>query len=170
MTKFAHRASLDLSDPFAGEIEVLPDLFERSWLSAVETKSQPEDLPLAPVERGEKVPDLIREEGQRGGFKWRLCQPVFNNVTEFSIPILTKWLRERQGHNLVVENLCNFLLGQSHLDPEFYERRGAAELGLELSLCLLHEHHEVAGMDRQPDRASGVGDAAVIAWRIHHVA
>ena len=69
MTKLGHRASLDLSDPFTGEVEVPPDVFERSGLSAVKTEAEPEDLPLPFVERCEKAPDLGRQERNRGGLE-----------------------------------------------------------------------------------------------------
>ena len=65
MTKFGHRASLDLSNPLSGEIEVLSDLFERSGLSAIKTETQSKDLSFPFVKRCEEARDLIRQECER---------------------------------------------------------------------------------------------------------
>src|SRR3954452_9767758 len=44
VAELAHRAGLDLTDPLPGEVEVLPHLFERPRLAAVQTEAQCEDL------------------------------------------------------------------------------------------------------------------------------
>ncbi len=51
VAQLRHGSRLDLSDPLTGQVEVLPDLLERPGLTAVEAEAEPEDLPLALVER-----------------------------------------------------------------------------------------------------------------------
>ena len=51
MPQLGHGPRLDLTDPLAGQVEVLAHLLERPRLAAIEAEAQPEDLALALVER-----------------------------------------------------------------------------------------------------------------------
>jgi len=47
MAQFAHGSSLELSDSFSGEIEVLADFFQAAGFLAIEPEAQRQDLAFA---------------------------------------------------------------------------------------------------------------------------
>jgi hypothetical protein len=53
MTQLAHCTGFDLSNAFAGEVEVFTDLFECARFTAIETEAQLEDFTLAFIKRGQ---------------------------------------------------------------------------------------------------------------------
>src|SRR3546814_19173854 len=65
VAELRHGTGFDLADALAGEVEVLPDLFEGAGLATVEAEAQLKDLALAVVEGGEEPVDLLGQ--QRGG-------------------------------------------------------------------------------------------------------
>src|SRR5438067_4603256 len=58
VAQLRHGPGLDLADALAGEVEVLPDLFERAGLAPVEPEAEPQDLARPLVQRGQKAGDL----------------------------------------------------------------------------------------------------------------
>ena len=90
------RPSLDLADPLAGEVEVLPHLFERPGLAAVEAEPQREDLTLALVERREQLLDLVGQQRGGGHLEGRLGRAVLDDVAELGVAVFTQRLRQRQ--------------------------------------------------------------------------
>src|SRR3546814_14701077 len=55
VAELRHGTGFDLADALAGEVEVLPDLFEGAGLATVEAEAQLQDLALAVVEGGEEI-------------------------------------------------------------------------------------------------------------------
>ncbi len=47
MAQFGHGSSLELSDSFSGEVEVLADLFKGAGFAAIEPEAQRDDLAFA---------------------------------------------------------------------------------------------------------------------------
>ena len=53
IAQLAHCLRFDLTNSFAGEIEILADVFERTFSSFPDTESHAQDLSLARGERGQ---------------------------------------------------------------------------------------------------------------------
>jgi hypothetical protein len=47
VAQFGHGSSLELSDSFSGEVEVLADLFKGAGFAAIEPEAQRDDLAFA---------------------------------------------------------------------------------------------------------------------------
>jgi hypothetical protein len=54
VSELRHSLDLDLAAPFAGQVEMLANFFERSLLATIEAEAQPENGCLAFVERCEQ--------------------------------------------------------------------------------------------------------------------
>ena len=54
MPQLRHRLSLDLTDPFTGDLEPIAEFFERLGFIAIKPEAQHQDVPLALMERGER--------------------------------------------------------------------------------------------------------------------
>ena len=67
--KLAQRLRLDLADALAGDLELLPDFFERAAAAIVEAEAQVQHFPLAHGQRVEHVLHLLFE--QSGGWRPR---------------------------------------------------------------------------------------------------
>ena len=93
---------------------MLPDLFERARLAAVETEAQLQDLPLALVERRQQSGDLLGQERGGGHLERRLGRTVFDDVTEFGIAVFAQWLRQRQRLGREAQGFGDLVL--RHLD------------------------------------------------------
>ena len=113
MAQLAHRASLDLTDAFACEVERLADFFERARFAAVETEAKREDLAFALVERCEQTGDLFRQQCGCCDFERRLCRTVLDDVAEFGIAVLAQRLGQRQRFG--GEAQCFGQIGRSHV-------------------------------------------------------
>jgi hypothetical protein len=80
MTKLGHHASLDLSDTFASEVEVLPNFLKRSGLSAVETKAQPQDFLFTIVVLLPPIRSLVSEVRADELVSVQRQPPKFNEI------------------------------------------------------------------------------------------
>src|SRR6266536_5920232 len=90
------RGVLDLPDPFAGEAEGSADLIERPRLTVVEAEAQLDDAALALRQRGERLPEILALQRERGYVEGRLGQRVFEEVSELRIALFPERLLERE--------------------------------------------------------------------------
>ena len=138
---------------------MLADLFEGAGLATVEAEAELQDLALAVVERGEEPVDLLGQERGGGHLEGRLGGAVLDDVAELGVAVFPQRLGERQRLGGEAQRLGDLVLRHLDLGRELGERGRAAQLQLEAGPGLLEAGQGVAGVDRQADRAAGVGDA-----------
>ncbi len=145
-------------NPFPRQVEMLADLVEGAWLSAVEAEAQTEDLPLALVQRHQHLADLTRE--QRGGrrLERRYGRSVLDNVAELGVTVLAQRLRQRERLGSVPEDLDHLFLFELEVGGELRRCRAAAKLSLEAASGLRHPGQQVPGMHRQAHGAARISD------------
>ena len=99
MTQLAQRFGLDLTDAFAGHIELLADLLKRVRLAVGQTEAHPQHLLLARGQRGQDLLKLLTQ--QRVGRLLRRLRGlvVLNEVAQMAVLLLTD--RRFEGNRLL---------------------------------------------------------------------
>ena len=108
----------------------------------------------------EQLLDLVGQQRGGGHLERRLGRAVLDDVAELGVAVLAQRLRQRQRLGREAQRLGDLVLGHLDLGGELGERGRAAELELQARPGLLEPGERVAGVDREPDGATGVGDAA----------
>ena len=139
---------------------MLPDLFERAGLAAVETEAELQDLALSLVERGEQASNFLGEERRGRNFEGRVGTAVLDHITEFGVAVFAQRLGERQRLGGEAKRLGDLLFRHLDLGGEFGKGGRTAVLQLQAGTSLLEASKGVAGVHGQADGAAGVGDAA----------
>jgi hypothetical protein len=137
MAQFAHRPGLDLADALACQIEVLTHLYQRPRLTPVEPEAEPEDLPLALVERSQQTSERRWEQCRRGELERALGRAVLDEIADLGVAIFAHRLRQRQRLGGEAQHPDDLGLGHRDLAGELGERRRAAVLELQARLLLL---------------------------------
>ena len=101
-----------------------------------------------------------REQGGGGGVEGGDRGAVLDHVAQLGVAVLAQRLGERQRLGRVAEDLGDLLLLQLQVGGQLGHRRAPAQLPFEAAPGLGHPGQQVAGVDRQPHGAAGVGDAA----------
>src|SRR5258708_33132576 len=96
VAKLGHRPGFDLTDPLAGQVEALADLFEGPGLTTVESEPESEDLALAFIQRLQEPRDLLREEPLRLRLERRFGGGIAHHVGQHPVALPAQRLRQRE--------------------------------------------------------------------------
>src|SRR5581483_8526153 len=147
-------------DPFAGQIELVPDRLERPRLT-LEAEPQLEDAPLALGQRVERAPNALPAQGllrlveRIGGLAVR------EQIAELALVVGADRLIERDGCMRRAERLVDVLHRQPGRLGELVLRRLAAELDLEPPRCTRQLLLPLDDVHRNADGARMVRDRAL---------
>src|SRR6266542_4271469 len=158
MPELSQRLRLDLSDPFAGDVERAPDLLERVLRSVPDAEPHLQDLLLARGERLQNPARLVLQVGDENRVDRREHLAVLDEVAQMRILLLPDRGLERDR-----------LLGDLHDLPHLRHRHVHALgdlLGVRLAAELLNERaggarqlvDRLDHVDRDPDRPRLIGD------------
>src|SRR5438045_461203 len=89
------RARLDLSNPFAREVQLLADLSERARFAPVEAEPQRKEPALTIAQRQEQLLERRREDRIRGRVERRLCGPVLDDIAEVCLAVFPQRFGQR---------------------------------------------------------------------------
>src|SRR5438093_7561967 len=81
--------ALDLPDPLAGEVEVLPHLRKGAGLALVETEAQLENAALALVEVLQHLSDVLALKSSGRLLEGKLGVGVLEEVTQLGVAVVT---------------------------------------------------------------------------------
>src|SRR3546814_11308880 len=100
-----------MADALAGEVEVLPDLFEGAGLATVEAEAQLQDLALAVVEGGEEPVDLLGQQRGGGDLEGGLGGAVLDDVAQLGVAVFAPRLGQREeiGRASWREGVCHYV-------------------------------------------------------------
>ena len=97
---------------------MLPDLFERARLAAVETEAELQDLALSLVERGEQASNFLGEERRGRNFEGRVGTASSTTSPSSASPFAQR-LGERQRLGGEAKRLGDLLFRHLDLGGEF---------------------------------------------------
>jgi hypothetical protein len=143
------------------DVKVLADFFEGAGLTAFEPEAQCEDLAFAGRERCHESGDLGRQERRSRGIDGRGCGSVGDEIGEFPVAVLRKWLGKGHGVGRAAHERRELVFGKVEFCGDFGSGGAALEVGLEASPGVTGPHDVIAGMHGNPDGAGGIGNAAV---------
>ena len=170
MPHFPQGLGFDLPDPFAGDFKLAANFLQRAGRTIAKAKAQFQHLALPLCQTREHVAQLFFQQ-----LKLVISEGHSVDLSSMKSPklrVLAVADRAMEGDRLLrhLQHGADPLDRQLHLFGNFFRSRLTAEI---LDQALLHPHQLVDRLDhvhRNADRAGLVGDARVIAWRIHHVA
>src|SRR4051812_4498072 len=160
VTQPRQRASLDLADPLPAEVDELADLFGGSGLTTVEAVTQRQHAALTFVEQREHALDFGGKRRADRGVDRRLRVRVAHQVAELGVAVFADRRVERNRVGQERDELAHTPSREVGLDAEVLDRRRRAEALLEHGVRTAQPRELVLGLDRETDRARGVGDAA----------
>jgi len=135
------------------------DLFERAGLAAIETKAKLEDLALAFVERSQQASDLVGQ--QRGGATSNGDSAERSSTTSpnSASPSSRNGSDSDSGSAAKRNASVTLSSGISTSSESSASVAGRPSFSSRAGAGLLQAGERVASVDRQPDRATSVGDA-----------
>src|ERR1700735_2899832 len=128
MAKLPQRLRLDLADALAGDLEVLPDLFERVIALLADPEAHPEDLLLARREGLQHLPGLLGQVHVDDRLGGRDDALVLDEVAEMRVFLFAD--RRLEGDRLLrdLQDLADLVERELHLLGDLLRGRLAAVL------------------------------------------
>src|SRR5579884_724676 len=158
--KLPKRFSFDLPDPFARNVELLADLFERVLALAADAEPEADDLLFFGREGLEDVSRFVTDVGVDDGVHGRADPAVFDEIAEgrFAVAADRGFERHRVARDGL--QLLDLLNRNVHAAADFVIGGSAAEFLLELTGSAEELVHALVHVHRNADGAGLVGDGA----------
>src|SRR4051812_19255766 len=121
VAQLPERLHFDLPDAFAGDVEVLANLFQGAFATVgIQTKAQTDHLLLAGAERLQDIAGNVSsirvDDALRGTYRGL----IFDEVTHLSFASLTNWSFQRNRLLNQVQRLTDFVSSSVHSLGDFF--------------------------------------------------
>ena len=158
--KLAESLGFDLTDAFAGYVELLTDLFEGVFALAADAEAETDDLLLFRGEGLENVSGFVADVGFDDGVHRGADPTVFDEIAESGFTIAPDGGLEGDGIAGDGFQLLNFFNRDVHAAADFFICRSTTELFFQFARGAKELVHALVHMHRDADGAGLVGDGA----------